>query len=280
MNFTKMHGLGNDFILVDDLNKTFPKEKAQALAAKLCHRNAGIGGDGLIFVQRGERAPLRMSLYNSDGSMAEMCGNGIRCFARYAYDNGFIKATEFDIETDAGIKRAVLSLDEVGGVSAVRICMGMPILNRKDIPMTGDPEATCRLETISARDRNFTVSAANTGVPHVVVFLNEPMKDEDILRYGPALENNPAFPRRTNVNFVEVISEDAIRVRTWERGCGRTLACGTGACACVVLAADAGYTGRKARVELALGSLEVEWTQDGEIYMSGPAAYSFTGSVI
>lgn len=278
MNFTKMHGLGNDFILMEDLDKTFPQAEAPELAVRLCHRRTGIGGDGLMFVQGGNEAPLRMRLYNSDGSLADMCGNGIRCFARYAYDKGLIRQTEFEVETDAGVKRAALLLDALGGVSAVRIGMGKPAFDRPDIPMIGAAGA-CRLEPIEALGRAFTASAVNTGVPHLVVFLDGPMEEADILRYGPALETHPAFPKKTNVNFVEVLSPDALRVRTWERGCGRTLACGTGACASVVCAAAAGYTGRKARAELALGSLSIEWAADDEIHMAGPAAYSFTGQV-
>ncbi|MEA5060087.1 MAG: diaminopimelate epimerase [Candidatus Pelethousia sp.] len=277
MEFCKMHGLGNDFILVEDLERTFPEADAPALARKHCHRRTGIGADGLMLVQKGEKAPLRMRLYNNDGSLAEMCGNGIRCFARYAYDQGFCKETGFDIETDAGIKRAVISLNEKGAVCAVRIGMGKPLFGRRDVPMAGEG-AICRLEPIEALGRTFIVSAVNTGVPHLVVFLENSLEEEDILLYGRALETHPAFPKKVNVNFAEVLDKDTLRVRTWERGCGRTLACGTGSCAAVVCAAEAGYTGRKARVELALGSLAIEWAQDGEIYMAGPAAYSFTGN--
>lgn len=275
MDFTKMHGLGNDFILTDNLDRTFPLEQAPALARKLCHRRTGIGADGLMFIERGEAAPLRMRLYNSDGSLADMCGNGIRCFARYAYDRRLIDETAFEIETDAGIKRAVLSLDDQGAVCAVRIGMGKPAFDRQDIPMMGQGE--CRMETIFALGRSFTASAVNTGVPHLVVFLNDAMSDEDILRFGPALETNPLFPKKTNVNFVDIIGKDTLRVRTWERGCGRTLACGTGACASVVCAAQAGYIGRTAHVVLSLGSLAIEWAADGEIFMAGPAEYCCTG---
>lgn len=276
MDFTKMHGLGNDFILVEDLDRAFPEADAPAEARRLCHRRTGIGGDGLMLVQKGKRAPLRMRLYNSDGSLADMCGNGIRCFARYAYEKGLVAQKDFEIETDAGIKRAQLTLDEGGRVSAVRIGMGRPLFRRQDVPMAGEG-AECRLEAMAVLGRAFTVSAVNMGVPHLAVFLEGPMEEEDILRYGRALETHSAFPRKINVNFVEVLSSDALRVRTWERGCGRTLACGTGSCASVVCAAQAGYTGRKARVELALGSLSIEWAKDGEIYMAGPAAYSFAG---
>lgn len=276
MDFTKMHGLGNDFILVADIDRAFSQRQAPALAQRLCHRRTGIGGDGLMFVQRGEQAPLRMRLYNSDGSLADMCGNGIRCFARYAYDKGFVKQAEFEIETDAGLKRASLLLDDAGVVSAVRINMGKPAFNRQEIPMLGEG-AACFLEPIEALGKTFLASAVNTGVPHLAVFLKEPLAEEDLLSYGPALETHPAFPKRTNVNFVELLGPDALRVRTWERGCGRTLACGTGACAAVVCAAEAGYTGRSARVELALGSLLIDWAGDGEVYMVGPAEYSFEG---
>lgn len=277
MEFTKMQGLGNDFILADDLGRAFPNAGGPELARRLCHRRTGIGADGLMLVQRGEKAPLRMLLYNSDGSVADMCGNGIRCFARYAFDRGIVKETEFDVETGAGVKRAYLTL-EGGRVAAVRVGMGKPQFGRAQIPMEG-PGAECRLETVEALGRAFLCSAVNTGVPHLVVFLKEPMEEAEILRYGPALETHPLFPKRVNVNFTEALGPEALRVRTWERGCGRTLACGTGSCAAAVCGARAGYTGRRVRVEVALGSLSIDWAEDGEIHMAGPADYSFKGEV-
>ena len=256
MRFVKMHGLGNDFILVEDLaGSAFPAQAGAEAARRLCARRTGIGGDGLMLIQRGEAAPYRMVLYNSDGSRAEMCGNGIRCFARYVFERGMVNSTAFPIETGAGVKAAELELAD-GRVASVRIGMGKPCFCRRDIPMLG-PEADCCQETLEALGRSFTVSAANTGVPHLVVFLEAPMEEAEILRFGPALETHPLFPKKTNVNFVEVLDGDTLRVRTWERGCGRTLACGTGACASAVCAARAGLTGRKVRVELALGSLQV-----------------------
>ena len=277
MEFTKMHGLGNDFILVEDLQRLYGGEAGAAMARQLCQRRTGIGADGLIFIQGGERAPLRMRLYNSDGSLAEMCGNGIRCFARYAYDQGLVQAPAFPIETDAGVKEARLTL-EGGQVTAVEICMGAPAFAPEDIPMDA-PGREFVLGKLEALGREFLCSAVHTGVPHLVVFLEEPLAEEDILRYGPALEHHPAFPRRTNVNFVQVTGPDSLSVRTWERGCGRTLACGTGSCAAAVCAARAGYTGRQVEVALALGSLHIRWAEDGQIYMAGPAAYAFTGSL-
>lgn len=278
MDFTKMHGLGNDFIIAEDMDKALFAAMTPAGARELCNRRTGIGGDGLMFVQPGETAPLRMRLYNSDGSLAEMCGNGVRCFARFAYDKGLVRQTEFDVETDAGVKRASILLDAAGAVAAVRIGMGKPAFSRQEVPMLGG-EGACRLEPIEALGKTFTVSAVNTGVPHLVVFLDAPMEEEDILRYGAALEVHSAFPRKINVNFVEVLGRDSLRIRTWERGCGRTLACGTGTCAAAVCAADAGYTGRSVKARLALGELAIDWAEDGEIYMAGPAAYCFTGRV-
>lgn len=272
-----MHGLGNDFILVEDLDAALPEDQCPSLAQQLCHRRTGIGGDGLMFIRRGEQAPVRMRLYNSDGSLADMCGNGIRCFARYVYDHKIQTATRFPIETDAGIKEASLTLSD-GQVSAVEISMGTPAFARPQIPMLGG-EGDCRLSAIEALGRSFTCSAVNTGVPHLVVFLEEALPESDLLRYGPALETHPLFPKRTNVNFTRVLDENTLEVRTWERGCGRTLACGTGSCAAAVCAAVAGFTRRNVQVRLALGSLAIRWAEDGNIYMAGPAAYSFTGSI-
>lgn len=272
-----MHGLGNDFILVEDLNAAIEDGQCPSLAQQLCHRRTGIGADGLMLIRRGTQAPVRMRLYNSDGSLADMCGNGIRCFARYVYDHNILNSLRFPIETDAGIKEAALTLTE-GQVSAVEISMGAPAFARPDIPMLGG-DGVCRLVPIQALGHTFTCSAVNTGVPHLVVFLEEALPESDLLRYGPALEAHPLFPKRTNVNFTRVLDENTLEVRTWERGCGRTLACGTGSCAAVVCAAAAGFTRRQAQVRLALGSLSIRWAEDGNIYMAGPAAYSFTGSI-
>lgn len=272
-----MHGLGNDFILVEDLDASLPEAQCPSLAQRLCHRRTGVGADGLMLIRRGQQAPVRMRLYNSDGSLADMCGNGIRCFARYVYDHDIHKALRFPIETDAGVKEAALTLAE-GQVFAVEISMGAPAFARPDIPMLG-PEPDCRLVSLEALGRAFTCSAVNTGVPHLVVFLEEDLPESDLLRFGPALENHPLFPKRANVNFTRVLDEATLEVRTWERGCGRTLACGTGSCAAAVCAAAAGLTRRNVQVRLALGSLAIRWAEDGNIYMAGPAAYSFTGSI-
>ena len=192
VEFTKMHGLGNDFILVEDLDAALPEDQCPSLAQQLCHRRTGIGGDGLMFIRRGEQAPVRMRLYNSDGSLADMCGNGIRCFARYVYDHKIQTATRFPIETDAGIKEASLTLTD-GQVSAVEISMGTPAFARPQIPMLGG-EGDCRLSAIEALGSFPTCSAVNTGVPHLV-FLEEALPESDLLRYGPALETPSPVPQ-------------------------------------------------------------------------------------
>lgn len=272
MRFTKMHGLGNDFIVIDAMEKEyFPTPDD---ARRLCNRRTGIGADGLMLVMPSQKADLRMRLLNSDGSTAEMCGNGIRCFAKFAYERGMVRSNPIKIETPAGIKLAELTV-KGGRVTAVRVDMGEPLLDKKDIPMKG--EGVCRLETIEALGREFTFSAVNTGVPHMAVFGE--VTEEDILKYGPALERHPLFPAKVNVNFIKVEPDGSISVRTWERGCGRTLACGTGSCAAAVCASMAGFTGRSVTVHLALGELLIEWAENGHIYMTGPAEETFEGNI-
>ena len=195
MRFTKMHGLGNDFIVIDAMEKEyFPTPDD---ARRLCNRRTGIGADGLMLVMPSKKADLRMRLLNSDGSTAEMCGNGIRCFAKFAYERGMVRSNPIKIETPAGIKLAELTV-KGGRVTAVRVDMGEPLLDKKDIPMKG--EGVCRLETIEALGREFTFSAVNTGVPHMAVFGE--VTEEEILKYGPALERHPLFPAKVNVNFI------------------------------------------------------------------------------
>ncbi len=274
MNFTKMHGLGNDFIIIEDMDKALDFTAADAV--RLCHRRTGIGADGVMLVQPSDRADVYMHLFNSDGSIAAMCGNGIRCFARYVYDAGIARKPSIAIDTPAGIKLAELTVEN-DTVTAIRIDMGVPLLDKKDLPMTG--EGTCSLEKISVDGREFLCSALNTGVPHLVVF-EEGLTEQEVCHYGPLLEKHPLFPAKVNVNFAHVQPDGSIGVRTWERGCGRTLACGTGSCACVAAASIAGYTSRTAAVRLALGTLLIEWAENGHIFMTGPAEVSFCGSII
>ena len=271
MNFVKMHGLGNDFIIAEGDGLDFTPEDA----VRLCSRRTGIGADGIMFAAKSNRADAFMRLFNSDGSMAEMCGNGIRCFAKYLYESGIAKKPVINIDTPAGIKTAVLTL-EGDEVTAVRIDMGVPMFERKDVPMQGD--GICSLERIQVGGREFVCSALNTGVPHLVVF-EEGLSEEEICFFGPLLERHELFPAKINVNFAQVRPDGSISVRTWERGCGRTLACGTGSCACVAAAAYAGLAPRDNIIHLALGQLHITWAEDGHIFMEGPAEVSFRGSI-
>lgn len=273
MNFTKMHGLGNDFIIIEDMAAELDFTAADAI--RLCHRRTGIGADGVMLARPSDRADAYMHLLNSDGSIAEMCGNGIRCFAKYIYESGIAKKPLLSIDTPAGIKLAELTL-EGDTVTAVRIDMGVPLLEKKDVPMMG--EGACSLERISVDGREFLCSVLNTGVPHLVVF-EDGLSEQEVCHYGPLLEKHPLFPAKINVNFAHVHPDGSIAVRTWERGCGRTMACGTGSCACVAAAAMAGYSPRSTAVHLALGDLFIQWAEDGHIFMTGPAEVSFCGSI-
>ncbi|MBL7971417.1 MAG: diaminopimelate epimerase [Prolixibacteraceae bacterium] len=274
MKFTKMHGLGNDFIFIEnpdnrDLNYS-------GLAVAWCHRQLGIGADGIVIVLPSEVADLRMRIINADGSEANMCGNAIRCFARYAYERGLVKSKSFKIETFAGIMIPEV-ITNSGGVVAVRVNMGKPNLERQFIPMLGNEKEAIQ-EPIQIDNQEFCVTSLLMGVPHTMVFVPE-VKAVELEKYGRAIEKHALFPKGTNVNFVEVISRERIKIRTWERGAGATLACGTGSCASAVASALNNYTGRRVAVELQFGKLEIEWTEDGTVFMIGPATESFSGEI-
>lgn len=273
MRFTKAHGLGNDFIVFDDRGEAL--SGLNELGKRLCDRRTGVGGDGMILVRCSKTADTRMVIINSDGSEAEMCGNGIRCFAKYVYDKGIVPHSRFYVETLAGIMDVALTA-ESGVAKTVTVGMGKPELNRENIPVTGSGD--CLLQKISVLDREFTFSTILLGVPHTVVFVDD-LDATDILKYGPIIETHPMFPRKTNVNFTQVLDEKTIRVRTWERGCGATLACGTGSSSAAVCSALAGLTGKAVEVQLALGSLFIEWAKDGTVFMTGPAQFVFEGEI-
>ena len=271
MKFTKMHGLGNDFILVEDPNADI--HGGSGLAKKLCDRRTGIGADGLILVRKSDRADVRMSIFNSDGSEAEMCGNGIRCFGRYAFDRGLVPKDGFSVDTLAGIMRIeIASADPF----LCTVNMGKPVFDRPDIPMTGS--GVCKLEKLEALGREFTYSTILLGVPHTVVFVDG-VSFADAEKYGPVIERLPMFINRTNVNFAHVADDHTVEVITWERGCGVTLACGTGSSSVAVCCADAGFTKRRCTIKLPIGDLQIDWAPDGHVYMTGPAEYTFCGEV-
>ena len=270
MKFWKYHGLGNDFVLSEDLDGTL--EATPQRAARLLNRHTGIGGDGWLLVRRSEVCDIAMFLYNTDGSVAEMCGNGLRCFAKHVYDHGIVKKEVFTVETLAGVMEVTIAAED-GVTKTVTANLGAASFDRPSIPMTGEGE--CDRITMHALDRDFTVSACLMGVPHAVVFGTD-FTDEDVLKYGPVLETDPVFPRKANINFANILDDHTVEVRTWERGCGRTLACGTGSSATAVLCHRAGYTGADVEIRLQEGSLRIQVTGQG-VVMTGPAALAFTG---
>ncbi len=271
MFFTKMHGAGNDFIIID--NRSGAITDAGAVAEKLCARRLNIGADGLVLVEDSAVADTRMRIINADGSEAEMCGNGIRCFARFVYDEKIVEKEEFTVETLAGIMIPKMILSE-GKVTGVRVDMGIPSFDAADIPM--DSESTLR-QKIAAAGKTVEVSSVLMGVPHTVVFVEEGnVSWEDFDTVAPAVEKHDIYPKNTNVNFAEVIDRDHVRVRTWERGAGPTLACGTGSCGVAVVMKALGLGDDCTHILLAAGELVIE--REGErVFMTGPAEYVMRG---
>lgn len=274
MFFTKVQGLGNDFILVNGLQEPVQAVDFPELARRMCDRHFGIGADGLVFLLPSKTAGVRMRIFNPDGSEAEMCGNAIRCLARFLYEHDIICRKEVQVETLAGIIEPVL-IFEGNRVAAVRVDMGEPRLERSEIPMTGPPGQV--LDELLALDgRTYRVTAVSMGNPHCVIFVPA-LNQVPLTEVGPRLETHPFFPQKTNVEFVEVVNSTEVRMKVWERGAGETMACGTGACAVAVAGAQNGFTGRTVTVHLAAGNLLIEWAGNNHVYMTGPAEEVFTG---
>jgi len=273
MMFWKMHGLGNDYVVMDNRAGKVIGAAATELARKLCKRRFSIGADGLLLVSNSSVADVKMRIFNADGSEAEMCGNGIRCLAKYCFENNITRAVDFRVETLAGIKRVWLTVEN-GQVKSVKVDMGLPILERGKIPMLGD--GTCVNEDLLVNGENHKVTCLSVGNPHCVVFVDN-VESFPVQTIGPKLENHSIFPKRTNVEFVQILNNHEMKVRVWERGCGETLACGTGACASTV----AGKLTRKISstvvVHLLGGDLEVEY--NNWIFLSGPAEKVFEGTL-
>ncbi|MHB8709293.1 MAG: diaminopimelate epimerase [Desulfuromonadales bacterium] len=274
MKFTKMHGAGNDYVYVDGCSETVadPAELAKAVS----DRHFGVGGDGLILILPSSVADVRMRIFNPDGSEAEMCGNGLRCVAKYAYDHGLVKNLTITVETGAGRLPVEMFLDPAGRVDRVRVNMGRPRLTRAEIPVTGPADEWLIDGELTVLDRTFRINCVSMGNPHCVIFVDR-VDGFPVATYGPVIENHPLFPRRTNVEFVEVLSAQEVRQRTWERGAGETLACGTGASAVTVAGFLTGRTGSHLLNHLAGGDLELFWDGQGEVFMTGPAREVFTG---
>lgn len=273
IRFTKMHGAGNDYVYVNCFEPVQLGDVSE-LARRISDRHFGVGGDGLVLICPSERADARMRMYNADGSEAEMCGNAVRCVAKFVYDRGITASDTISIETGRGV--LTLQCSTSGGtVDRVRVNMAQPILKSAEIPteLPGDPPVKVPLQV---QDRTLDVTCVSMGNPHAVTFVDE-LSDEWVLKVGPQIEVHPAFPARINAEFIEVISPTETRMRVWERGSGETLACGTGACAAVVAGVLAGVNERRVTVHLRGGDLEIEWAESGDVYMTGPAEEVFSG---
>jgi diaminopimelate epimerase len=268
-----MHGLGNDFIVIDNRDGKIGDAEAAELARKFCKRSLSIGADGLLLLSNSAVADVRMRTFNADGSEAEMCGNGMRCFAKYCYENGIVKKKELAVETLAGVKHMWLTVEN-DVVKAVKVDMGTAEWERSKIPMLG--EGTCINDDLRVDDENYKVTCLSMGNPHCIIFVDN--VDEFPVEYvGTMVENHEAFPKRTNVEFVQVLSKNELKVRVWERGCGETLACGTGACASAAAANRLGRVGEKVKVHLAGGDLQVDVVE--RVFMTGPAVKVFEGKL-
>ena len=279
LNFIKMHGAGNDYVYVDGMKYQIPDESAAA--KKLSDRHFSIGGDGLIIIKKGTKADFEMVMYNPDGSRGAMCGNGIRCVAKYLFDEKYTNGkTEFTIESMSAIKHIKVNVIDGKAVSA-RVDMGKPILKASDIPVNFNGEK-CVNQPVTFVDRKFNMTCVSMGNPHAVMFIDEHPIDFDLNKYGKTAEQNTElFPDRVNAEFAKVIDRENIEMRVYERGTGETLACGTGACATAVSAILNGYCDNKVTVHLLGGDLLIEWSgnENDSVIMTGPAEYAFTGTV-
>lgn len=274
IRFTKMHGLGNDFVLVDCLQEGVAEDPSR-LAVRICDRHLGVGADGLIIVLPSSRADFRMRIFNADGSEAEMCGNGIRCLAKYIYERGLTSNDRLVVETLASLKELKLRVED-GVVQAVTVNLGRPGLSRKEIPVLGHPDSKVVDEPLTVGETTYRITCVSLGNPHTVIFV-EDVDRFPVTEVGPRIENHGLFPQRTNVEFVQLLDGDNLKMRVWERGCGETLACGSGATAAAVASILLGQTSRRVKVHLAKGVLEVEWGEDGDICLTGPAEEVFRG---
>lgn len=272
MQFTKVHGLGNDFIILDGRSES---RDYPALARKLCHRQTGIGADGLLIIENSNIADIRMRIVNEDGSEAEMCGNGIRCFAKYVYQQKIVDKTEFAVETLAGIMRPKLVM-QGGDVTGVTVDMGEPVLECAEIPVVGEGRCVGREMTVQGHTLRYTTVLV--GVPHTLIYVDDPT-DKKWMNMGWDIEHASVFPKRSNVNFAKIVNDHTLEMRTFERGCGPTLACGTGACSAAVASYLNGETGRSVDVNIELGTLHIDWAEDNHVYMTGPAEIVFMGEI-
>lgn len=276
MKFTKMHGCGNDYVYVDCTNEMI--ENPSEVSKYVSDRHFGIGSDGLILICSSETADFRMAMYNADGSEGAMCGNGIRCVAKYVYDKGLTDKKNISIETKSGIKELELTVED-GKVSLVKVNMGAPILKAKDIPVYVDTEK-CIDSDINVDWKDYKITCVSMGNPHAVTFIDEDVKTFPIEKIGPKFENHPMFPDRVNTEFVQVLNRHEVNMRVWERGSGETLACGTGTCATVVACVLNGLTDDEVTVHLLGGDLFIKYDRENDtVWMTGPAVIAFEGTI-
>ncbi len=278
MKFTKMHGIGNDYVYMDA--RISPVEDPAALAIQVSDRHKGIGSDGLVLILPSEVADVRMRMFNSDGSESQMCGNAIRCVGKYAYEHGLVQKPTLSVETLAGIKIITLLFAEnsPNTVTGATVDMGTPQWTAARIPVKHADDTALEI-SVQALGREFTVSCVSMGNPHAII-QGENLDDFDIATLGSALENHPLFPERINVEFIEVLDRNNVRMRVWERGAGETQACGTGACAVAVVCARLGLTERDVNIHLLGGVLHILWDENDHIFMTGGATTVFDGELL
>ena len=285
IDFVKMEGLGNDFIFIDDRDQNIEKNvDFSDLSKKLCSRRFGIGADGIIIINNSKLNDFKFTIYNSDGSQPEMCGNGMGCFAKYLYENQITSKKKIEVETKAGIIIPEVYTDAEGRVESVRVDMGEPILVPSKIPFVSENEKAVREELFfddnSGNKERVEVTVVSMGNPHAVVFVDD-IKTVDVKEQGQRIENHERFPEKTNVEFIEVVNKGELIMRVWERGAGQTLACGTGACGALVAAYLNKKCSNKALIHLEGGDLEIEWNfENNHIYKTGPASLVFSGTVM
>ena len=274
MKFTKMQGIGNDYVYVNCLQETI--ENPSELAKKISDRHYGVGSDGLIMINPSDKADFEMEMYNADGSRGEMCGNGIRCVAKYVYDYGLTDKTSISVETLAGIKYLDLTVED-GKVVLVKVDMGKPMLRPEEVPVVSEKEEVID-EPITVDGQEYRMTCVSMGNPHAVVFIDQDVKEFPLETVGVKFENHERFPKRVNTEFVNVIDRHTAQMRVWERGSGETLACGTGACAVAVACALNGLTEDEVTVKLLGGDLQIKWDREkNTVYMTGPAEVVFDG---
>lgn len=284
MKFTKMHGCGNDYVYVDCTKEVIPNISETAI--RVSDRHFGIGSDGLILIKASDVADFEMDMYNADGSRGKMCGNGIRCVAKYVYDHGLTDKTTITVNTLSGIKTLKLTVED-GKVSKVRVDMGEPELIPAQVPvkasvlgLADDRREAIVAEPLEIKGRSYDITCVSMGNPHCITFIEEDVRDFPLEAVGPVFEKHELFPERVNTEFINVIDKDHLRMRVWERGSGETLACGTGACAVAVASYLNGFTGRSVDIELLGGHLEVVYDeQTNHVFMTGPATEVFSGEI-